>query len=183
MSPKRRKPVAIAPQPQSRPTSKFGRFATERGETVRRNERAIITAAAVIAGVVLVWIMLAALFSGRSPQVQPIALPAVTETGPAATATPRPPTLVTGSGTRPSESFLLQSGPVKFTMKHEGKAAFTVRLEDTQGNPAGGAAGLGSELTNSVGAFIGEKSTTMSSPGTYRLQVTADGPWQILIQQ
>ena len=182
MSIKGRKPVASAPPPPARATSKFGRFAAQRGEAVRRNERVIIRAAMVIAGVAVVWVVLASLFGERSPQVQPLVLPAVTQAGQAAAATPRPPILVTGVGTRPSESFLLQSGPVKFTMKHEGKAAFTVRLEDSQGNPAGGAAGLGSELTNSVGAFIGEKSTTISGPGSYRLHVTADGPWQILIQ-
>jgi hypothetical protein len=120
---------------------------------------------------------------GRQPQAQPLTLPAATQGAGAAIATPRPPVVLTGEGARRSESFSLQPGPVKFTMKHEGKAAFTVRLEDSQGLPAGGAAGLGSELTSSVGAFSGEKSTTISSLGSYRLNVTADGPWQITVQQ
>jgi len=186
MSPrKQRQAVTPAPPPRPRGPGKFGRFAAARGEGVRRYDRLLLKAAAGVAGLTAIVVLFAVTFSfgGRAPQAQPLTLPAATQTGAQATATPRPPVVLTGIGAGRSEGFNLQPGPVKFTMKHEGKAAFTVRLEDSQGLPAGGAAGLGSELTNSVGAFSGEKSTAVSSLGAYRVSVTADGPWQITVQQ
>ena len=108
-----------------------------------------------------------------------------TPTAPVAQAspTPRAPIVLAGTGRKQTEPFALQSGAVRATMKHEGKQAFTVTLQDQQGNPAGGAGGLDAQLANAVGAWSGEKTTYVPSLGNYRLDVAADGAWQITLQQ
>lgn len=131
------------------------------------------------AGALAVWLDV----GSPSPPVQAVTLPQATATAAAPTPTPRPPIELSGAGNSITETFLLQPGAVRATMVHEGKAIFTVRLEDAQGNPAGGVGGLGSELANAVGPFRGEKTTHLNSLGTYRLSVTADGPWRVTLRQ
>jgi hypothetical protein len=189
VSPKRRKPLRTTRSPKPKQPSRFARFTQARSAGAGR-ARLVVGG---IAGVAVLLLMAGLVVIAEPGPAKP---PGGAVTPPAATAeravaspaaqvspTPRAPIVLSGTGRKQTEPFTLQSGAVRATMKHEGRQAFTVTLQDQQGNPAGGAGGLDAQLANAVGPWSGEKTTYVPSLGNYRLDVVADGAWQIALQQ
>lgn len=120
---------------------------------------------------------------------------AVAATGAPATAmpaVPTPATIIAAPATQPAElngtgqsvaDVTLPAGLVRFSMKHTGTRAFAVELMDGSGKRLREAGLSESLLGNGVGSWSGEKAVTVEKAGAYVLQVTADGPWQIVVRQ
>jgi hypothetical protein len=89
---------------------------------------------------------------------------------------PKPITL-SGTQTSASKFFQLKSGLVVFKMTHQGKGPFWVDMLDDQGKQ------LGSSLTIKNGAVSVSTARHISREGRYILDVQADGPWNITIEQ
>ena len=87
------------------------------------------------------------------------------------------PIELTGNGPEATPVFRLQEGLSKFTMTHDGSSNFVVWLMD-------GESGQKIELlVNEIGSFDGSKAIGITSEGDYILDVTADGPWKVVIEQ
>ena len=96
---------------------------------------------------------------------------------------PRPAQVLSGTGNQTTEEFNLTAGDARFVMSHKGREAFVVRLLDQAGRPAGGIEGLASELANTIGTWNGDRQVPIPTSGRYKLQVTADGAWEVRVQQ
>jgi hypothetical protein len=90
-------------------------------------------------------------------------------------ATPTPIHL-SGTGQQASQKFNLDSGLAIFNMKHTGSSNFAIWLLDNMGNKE-------ELLVNEIGSFDGGKAVHISTAGNYVLDISADGPWTIDIQQ
>lgn len=89
---------------------------------------------------------------------------------------PEPETItLSGTGQQATEPFDLESGLVVFNMEHQGQGNFAVELLDESGEPVDLPA-------NVIGSFNGSSAVGVTD-GTYLLDITADGPWAINIQQ
>ena len=91
------------------------------------------------------------------------------------------PATITGNGDDVPEPFEIPSGPVQFTMNHEGASNFIVTLYDADGRYV-------DLLANEVGAYSGSKSVGSggvfgSSPGIHYIDVNADGDWSVEITE
>lgn len=92
----------------------------------------------------------------------------------AAARTPDPISL-SGSGQQATDQFELESGLAIFSMTHQGQGNFAVELLDEGGETVDLPA-------NVIGSFDGS-SAFGAVAGTYLLDVTADGPWSVTINQ
>ena len=119
-----------------------------------------------------------------SQNATPTPLPSVTATPtPSPTGTPVPtpvatpsPVSISASGDQSTQDFSLYSGLAIFTMKYDGASRFTVALVDQNNNTVSTAA-------NMIGAYDGSRAEYIPSDGDYHLQVTASGPWSVVITQ
>ncbi|MBN4925920.1 BatA domain-containing protein [Hoyosella rhizosphaerae] len=87
------------------------------------------------------------------------------------------PIVISGVGQTATDSFLIEGGATKFTMSHDGASNFqAIVLDFATGDRAG------SSLVNEIGTFRG--STIRHLPaGEFVIDVRADGPWELLIEQ
>ena len=88
-----------------------------------------------------------------------------------------------GQGDDVSPKFILEEGVSIITMSHDGKSNFIVQLMNENGD-------LVDLLVNETGSFKGSKAIGVrkdnfmgAKPGAYIVNVTADGNWEILIEQ
>jgi hypothetical protein len=99
----------------------------------------------------------------------------VTVEQPRQTATQSVPLTLSGDGQKVSEIFYLENGLRRIEMKHDGSSNFIVWLIDDQGNKI-------ELLANEIGSFEGSKAIGITNPGTYMLDISADGNWEISIE-
>lgn len=83
---------------------------------------------------------------------------------------------LSGRGQKASEQFDLEQGLSVFTMNHTGGSNFAVKLLDSSGK-------MVDLLANDIGNFTGEKAVGVTTPGKYLLDISADGPWTIKVEQ
>lgn len=84
---------------------------------------------------------------------------------------------LSGDGPEATSTFRLEKGLSKFTMTHDGSSNFIVWLID---------ANTGQKLdllANEIGSFDGSKAFGITSPGDYILNIDADGPWKVTVEQ
>ena len=89
------------------------------------------------------------------------------------------PTNLSGFGQAATTPFDLQSGLTIFRLTHQGGGHFSGTLLDQNGQRAGG---MDSLLANVVGPFEGSKAV-QTKAGQHLIDVSADGPWTITIEQ
>lgn len=109
--------------------------------------------------------------------VAPSALPspsALPNTAPTVQPTPAP-LVLTGTGQTASESFVIAGGMTVFHLEHSGSSNFAVWLLDAQGEKK-------DLLANEIGSFKGSKGIGLTA-GSYLLDVKADGPWSVRVEQ
>lgn len=97
-------------------------------------------------------------------------------TSPEATREPSEPIELSGVGQTASEPIRLTSGLATVKMKHSGESNFSIFLLDADG-------GKVELLVNEVGLFDGSKAFRVPSDGDYVLDLSADGAWEVTIQQ
>lgn len=185
------RPTPNDPRPATRPRSR--RVVAYRATHAAGEQQARkIVAVAGGAALVLLALGLWGATSGMRPGAAPVgtiafAPAAAAPTGvsgtPEPTPTPRTAQVLSGAGNQTTEDFNLTSGEARFVMSHKGREAFVVRLLDQAGRPAGGLEGLASELANTIGAWNGDRQVPIAATGRYKLQVTADGAWEVRVQQ
>ncbi|MCK4222094.1 MAG: PKD domain-containing protein, partial [Dehalococcoidia bacterium] len=95
---------------------------------------------------------------------------------PTPTSAPSPPQMYTGHGQEFSPFFTLNSGLTTFQLKHTGTSNFAVVLLDSQGDWV-------ELLVNEIGSFDGSKAVSVDDSGIYLLDITADGNWDVSIEQ
>lgn len=83
---------------------------------------------------------------------------------------------LTGSGQTATEPFELESRLAIFRLTHQGERNFSVWLLDSNGRRV-------DLLVNEIGSSSGSKAVRISRDGTYLLQVQADGPWTVQVDQ
>jgi hypothetical protein len=83
---------------------------------------------------------------------------------------------LTGTGQQASQKFHLTSGLAIFNMKHSGESNFAIWLLDSNGNKV-------DLMVNEIGSFDGSKAEHITTAGDYVLDITADGPWTVEVQQ
>jgi hypothetical protein len=94
---------------------------------------------------------------------------------PTASASPDGPLFFTGIGQQASELFHLTSGLAVFKLSHDGAGHFGVWLLDNAGNKV-------ELLANSArGPFSGSKPVQIVATGSYLLDISADGAWNISV--
>lgn len=92
-------------------------------------------------------------------------------------AEPEPEAIVlSGIGPQATESFRPQDGLAVARMDHQGESNFIVYLLGESGEE------IGPSMVNEIGVFEGS-SAFASTSGTYLLNVDADGPWTITLEQ
>jgi hypothetical protein len=110
--------------------------------------------------------------------------PLVTKASSPSTPVPEPkPIQLKGQGDDVSVKFVLEEGVSIITMNHDGKSNFIVQLINENGD-------LVDLLVNETGFFKGSEAIGVrkdnfigAKPGAYIVNVTADGNWEILIEQ
>lgn len=90
------------------------------------------------------------------------------------TSTPIPKVLI-GRGQKATEMFYLNTGLVRFKMKHDGSSNFAIWLLDNKGNRI-------DLLVNQIGTFDGSKALGITQSGVYLLDILAGGNWEISIE-
>jgi hypothetical protein len=88
---------------------------------------------------------------------------------------PQPITL-SGAGKEVTSRFRLEKGLSVFNMKHEGSSNFILWLMDTFGQNK-------ELLANEIGSFQGSTALGITSAGDYVMDITADGSWNIRVEQ
>lgn len=83
---------------------------------------------------------------------------------------------LTGSGQTATEGFALRSGMAIFNMTHTGNRNFAVWLLGPDGDRI-------DLLANAIGNFKGQDGLGIKAAGEYVLDVSADGPWTIQVNQ
>lgn len=88
------------------------------------------------------------------------------------------PTTVSFSGTNNTSTnrFALRQGAATFQVEYTGKRNFVVWLLDGNGSKL-------DVVANEVNEFKGSKVLNIKAPGPYLLDVSADGPWKVTVQQ
>ncbi len=113
--------------------------------------------------------------SPEEPGAPEQAAPEPVADAPAPEPEPEPITL-SGVGPQATETFRLEDGLMVARMSHQGESNFIVHPIDETGAQAG------PTLANRIGAFEG--STALNAiAGTYLLNVDADGPWSVTLEQ
>jgi len=84
--------------------------------------------------------------------------------------------MYTGHGQEFSPFFTLNSGLTTFQLKHTGTSNFAVVLLDSQGDWV-------ELLVNEIGSYDGSKTVSVDDSGIYLLDITADGNWDVSIEQ
>ena len=70
----------------------------------------------------------------------------------------------------------LDSGLLRVALRHEGEGNFIVQLYRADGRRVG-------TLANEIGSYTGAVAERIPSVGVYYLDVQADGPWSIRLEQ
>lgn len=84
---------------------------------------------------------------------------------------------LSGNGPEATSKFKLEKGLSKFTMTHDGSSNFAVWLMD-------GSDGQKVDLlANDIGLFDGSTAVGITSGGEYILNIEADGPWKVTVEQ
>ena len=142
----------------------------------------------IIGGIVVLYLV-AAFLIGGSGSAAPTPSGARAAGGPqAAAATPDAPRAkmepiqLNGTGKRVADA-TLPTGLLRIHMQHNGAGHFAVKIMDTQGNSLSRAGLSDSLLANAVGTYTGEKAVKVDRAGPFVFDVSADGDWQIYIQQ
>ena len=100
------------------------------------------------------------------------------EQAPAPEPEPQPITL-SGTGPQASEAFELESGLAVVRLSHQGASNFIVHLLDGDSGEQ-----LGASLVNRIGTFDGSTAFATGNPtAPYVLDVDADGPWSVTVEQ
>lgn len=94
---------------------------------------------------------------------------------PTSSTAPFPPQSFTAVGSRATGVFQNSGEPVTFHMRYEGEGQFTVTLMELSGTPV-------SLLASREGPYRGAKVMMLSRDTFYLLDVEADGPWTISIE-
>ena len=81
-----------------------------------------------------------------------------------------------GQGRQASPFFNLDSALTVVRMQHDGQSNFAISLLDSQGKEV-------ASLANVIGIFDGSSAIGVESPGTYILDIAADGNWTVNITQ
>jgi len=84
-----------------------------------------------------------------------------------------------GNSQAATDFFQLSEGLKRFQMTHQGGGHFSVTLLTKDGSRIG----MKSLLANEVSAFDGSKAVRIPKNDIYLLQVSADGPWTIQIEE
>jgi hypothetical protein len=86
------------------------------------------------------------------------------------------PKTITGVGQKVTELFYLNTGLIRFEMKHDGNSNFAIWLLNSEGRRI-------ELLVNEIGHFDGSKAVGITEPGgLYLLDIAADGNWQVSIE-
>ena len=99
----------------------------------------------------------------------------VTIKQPRQAATQSSPLTLQGTGQQVSEMFSLDEGLKTFDMTYHGSDNFIVWLMDGQGNRV-------DLLANQIGSFNGSKAVGIPQTGTYLLDITSNGKWEVSIE-
>lgn len=99
----------------------------------------------------------------------------VTVEQPRQTATQSVPLTLQGSGKKATEAFYIDTGMKRVEMSNDGSSNFIVWLMDDQGNKI-------ELLANEIGSFDGSTTVSITTPGTYLLDVDSDGNWKASIE-
>lgn len=83
---------------------------------------------------------------------------------------------LSGSGRQATEKFELESGLAIVQVESNGKSNFIVELLNQDGDQV-------ENLFNEIDKFQGRRAFHIEKPGTYLLDVSANGPWSFTIQQ
>ncbi len=87
-----------------------------------------------------------------------------------------PSNTYTDTGNKVTDSFdITTNGLTTFTMSHSGTANFIVHLINVQ-------TGDIRYLENEIGVVVTDETAEFLDAGTYRLEVTADGPWTVVVE-
>jgi hypothetical protein len=124
-----------------------------------------------------VWLCVAAALP-PAPTWPPAAPTATPVPPPAPTATPIPPPAgqtLSGQGQQATQTFQLVGGLAIFRMTHSGSSNFAIWLMNDRGERV-------ELLVNEIGSFHGAKAVGVDT-GNYLLDITADGPWTVTIEQ
>ncbi len=78
-----------------------------------------------------------------------------------------------GTGTVMSTVLRLSGGVAVFRISHTGSGAFVVELRNGEGTTR--------VLVDTIGAFDGSAAVVVEESGTYYLDVTADGDWEVVV--
>lgn len=99
----------------------------------------------------------------------------VTETQQTPVEEPKEPIVLTGNGQQATELFTLDKGLIRFKISHAGEGHFAIWLMDDAGNDI-------ELLVNTIGSFDGSKAVKINKNGQYLLNVSAEGPWNVSIE-
>jgi len=86
------------------------------------------------------------------------------------------PQTLSGRGRQVTEPFTLEKGLVVVRGNQTGRSNFSAKLVDAAGNEIG-------LVANVIGDVSGARYARVASDGSYRLNVTADGSWKLVIEQ
>lgn len=113
-----------------------------------------------------------------APTLAPTSSPTSAPT-PAPNATPSPAPMsysFTGTTQDATDRFALEAGLSVFRFEHAGEGHFAVWLLDSQGERV-------DLLANDAGPIEGAKSEHIETAGNHVLDVKADGPWSVRVEQ
>lgn len=83
-----------------------------------------------------------------------------------------------GSGTSTSEEFELSPGPILAEFTHDGSSNFIVDLVTLDGESYQDV-----NISNQIGSVDSSQAASVSADGGYKLNVDADGEWEIALEQ
>lgn len=89
---------------------------------------------------------------------------------------PRKPIKISGTGQQATKPVNLVAGLAVVEMQHTGSSNFAISVLDEIGDSV-------ELLVNEIGSFNGSKAFQVPAEGEYVLDVSADGPWKITIEQ
>lgn len=140
----------------------------------------------IVVGTIVATLIIGVLFyqTGYSAGVKSVEVPSQTQEsgvisdqdGPKEELKPSEPILLTGVGQQASKQFELLAGLATVKLTHDGTSNFAVWVFDSMGERI-------ELLVNETGIFDGSKAFSVPADGKYLLDVSADGAWQVTIQQ
>lgn len=149
--------------------------------TQQYDKRTLIIVGSIIGAIVLSVIFYQAGYSAgvasaptESQTTQTVTEDSITESEPE----PEPRELITltGTGQQAAGPVELVSGLATVKLKHTGDSNFSIWVLDKNGDNV-------ELLVNEIGSFDGSKAFQVPNDGKYTLDVSADGPWEVTIQQ